>query len=295
MSLKFKINILHILVSFVALFFIYMIYDSYIVSQQKDIEKQLMKVLKLNQNHMEKSLSSINKLLDSKKTITQKVHLSIHNRLKKNPNLKLDYLRQITKEQFALDNQNLNLELFLVNSEYKVIDSTHKKNINLDLKKSEKSKKSLDSLKKVDQYNRSKDVSVDFLDYEMKSYSYSKLNNKYFLGVGVIYKDSVNQKKSFDEMIEISNTNMDLFCIMRDSKGNEYYESLIAHKKKFKTNEEYLKSKELFPLDKNSDNLVIKTSRTWEIQNKKEGNYLHIFIPLIKEKNPRWKYLEILF
>lgn len=286
MSLKFKISILHILVSFVTLFFIYMIYDSYVVSQQKEVEKQLMRVLKLNQEHMEKSLLEINKLLENKKRLTQKVHLNIHHELKKNPDLKLDYLREKVKKDFILDNQNLDLEVFLVNSDYKIVDSTHKKNLNFDLKQNKKSKISLDSLKTIDEYNRSNDVSVDFLDYEMKSFSYSKLNENYFLGVGIIYKDVVNQKKAFHEMIEIANTNMDMFCIMKDSNSNEYYESLIEHKKDFKSNDEYLKSKELFPLNKESKNLIIKTSRTWEMQNEKDGNLLKIYIPLIKEKNP---------
>ena len=286
MSLKFKISILHIIVSFVTLLFIYMIYDSYVVSQQKDVEKQLMRVLKLNQNHMEKSLLEINNLLESKKQVTQKIHLTIHHELRSEANLKLDYLRQKVRKDFDLNRKKLDLEVFIIDNSYKIVDTTHKKNLNLDLKKSEKSKVSLDSLNNTDEYNRSNDVFVDFLDYEMKSFSYSKLNENYFLGIGIIYKEVGKQKEAFDEMIEIANTNMDMFCIMKDSQGNEYYESLVAHKKKFKSNEEYLKSKELFPININSDDLIINASRTWEMQNEKVENLLKIYIPLVKEKNP---------
>lgn len=286
MGLKLKISILHILVSFVTIFFIYMIYDSYIVSQKKDIETQLMKILKLNEDYMKKSLSNIEELLESKKSLSKELHLKIHERIKRQRDLSLLSLQKSINKEFALDSQNLEIEIFLVDRDYIVVDSTHKKNIGLDLKNSQKSKNSLDKLKKLDQYISSKDVAVDFLDYEMKSFSYSKLAQKSYLGMGIIYKDSINERKNFNEMREIANTNMNLFCVMKDSYNNQYYESLIAHRKKFDSNEEYLKSKEKFPLNKKSSNLVIKTSRLWEVQNSKVGDTLSIFLPLMREKNP---------
>lgn len=286
MSLKFKISLLHIAVSFVTLFFIYMIYDSYIISQQKDIEKQLTRVLKLNQTHMEKSLKEINRLLDSKKELTKEIHLNLQNQLKNNPNLKLDYLREQIKKEFDLVNQNLDIEIFLVNKFYKIIDSTHKKNISFDLKSNKKSKLSLDNLIKIDDYNRSTDVAVDFLDYEMKSFSYSKLSEKFYLGLGLIYKDSINQKEAFDEMREIANVDMDMYIILEDSKKNQYFESLIAHKKSFKSNQEYMKSKKLFSLEEETTNPIINTARIWDIQNIKKDNSLQVFIPLMKKNNP---------
>jgi len=286
LSLKFKISILHVAVSFVTLFFIYMIYDSYITSQKKDIENQLMRVLKLNEQHMKKSLENIEKLLASKKDITQKIHLKIHSLLKQNPKLHLEEIRETLKKDYELEKQNLDIEIFLIDKNYLVTNSTHKKNIGLDLNLINKSKTSLDSLKKIDEYNRSKDVSVDFLDYEIKSFSYSSLPKETFLGLGVIYKDSINEKKSFDEMREIVNTNMDMFCIMKDGQNNQYYESLIAHKTKYISNEEYLRSKEKFPLELKTENSIIKTARTWKIQNKKQGDTLSIFLPMLKEVNP---------
>lgn len=286
LSLKIKIIILHIIVTFVTAFFIYMIYDSYIVSQKEDINKKLIKVLKLNEQYMKKSLLAIQKLIKSKKDITKKVHLRVHKYLKENRTIQLNYLRTKIKEEYPLTEQNLDIEIFLVNKVYTITNSSHPKNIGYSLLSNEKSKKALDTLEKIDQYNRSEDVSVDFLDYEMKSFSYSKLDENHFLGIGIIYKDSVNQKKDFKEMIEIANTNMDMFCVIKYNKNNQYYESLIAHKKNFKSNEKYLNSKKKFSLDKDTDNFIINTARTWEIQNYKNNDILTLYVPLIREKNP---------
>lgn len=263
-----------------------MIYDSYVGSQKKDIENQLKKVLKLNEEHMKKSLANIEFLLDSKKELTKKTHLKSHYELKKNRKYSLNKLRKKLKKQFNLSNQSLDIELFLIDKNYKVIDSTHKKNLGLNLSLIKKSKQSLETLKNIDDYNRLDDVSVDFLDYEIKSFSYSKLSHNLYLGLGMIYENSIDEKKSFDEMREIADTNMNLFCVMQDGFDNQYFESLIEHRKKFESNEEYLKSKEKFPLSKSVDNHIINTSRNWEVLNSTKGNTLSIYFPLMKEKNP---------
>lgn len=274
MSLKFKITLLHIFISFVTLIFIYMVYDSYIISQEKEIEKKLSRILKLNQNYMKKSLAKINRLLENQKTITQKIHLSIHKELKTNPNIKLDYLKQKMLKEFNLVNKDLDIEVFLLDRKYKIIDSTNKNRINLDLNTKPKAKDILDSLENEGEHNFSNDVLVNLLDYEIKSFSYSKLEKYNYLGFGLIYKDISNQKKDFYEMIELSNINMDMFCILND-KNKEYYESLV----------EYKRNNKLTSLNRKIDDLIIESSKTWEIKSKKEGDILRMFIPLLKKEN----------
>lgn len=286
MSLKFKISILHFIIVVVTTSFIYMIYDSYILSQQKDIEKQLMRILKLNEQHMKTSLSNIQKLIKREEALTEELHKEIHDILKSDYlSTSLSTLQKRFTKIYELENKGLDIEVFLIDKNYKIINSTHKKNIDLSLFHVKKIKDSLDSLTKIDEYIRSEHVSVDFLDYELKTYSYSLLKEELFLGMALIYKNAVDEKKSFNEMISLSNTSMNLFCIMKDSEDNQYYESLIIHKKKFSSNEEYLNSKEKFPLNKETENLIIKTSRTWEMQNSKKDDFLNVYIPLVKEKN----------
>lgn len=287
MSLKFKISILHIAISSITLFFIYMVYDSYVLSQKYEIEKQLTRILNLNQAHMQKSLVGINQLLENKKELTQEIHLSLHNHLKENPKANLQELKNNIKNEFQLENKKLDIEVFLVDKYYyRVIDSTEAKNLNRNLSFNKKSKESLDSLSYIDQYNRSNDVSVDFLDYELKNYSYSKLEEELYLGLGVIYKEALDHRKDFDEMRKVANTHIDLFCVMKDSNNNLFYESLVAHKKPYKTNEDYSLNIKKYGQDEITNNPVIKTSRIWEQQSIKEDSTLKFFIPLLKEDNP---------
>jgi signal transduction histidine kinase len=264
-----------------------MVYDSYVLSQKYEIEKQLTRILNLNQAHMQKSLVGINQLLENKKELTQEIHLSLHNHLKENPKANLQELRNNIKNEFQLENKKLDIEVFLVDKYYyRVIDSTEAKNLNRNLSFNKKSKESLDSLSYIDQYKRSSDVSVDFLDYELKNYSYSKLDEELYLGLGVIYKEALNHKKDFDEMRKVANTHIDLFCVMKDSNNNLFYESLVAHKKPYKTNEDYSLNIKKYGQDEITNNPVIKTSRIWEQQSIKEDTTLKFFIPLLKEDNP---------
>ena len=248
MNLKQKITLLHITVSFVSALFIYMVYDSYIRSQEKEVEDKLMKVLKLNEDHMKRSLANIQNLLASQKELTKKMHLKIQEKLTISPNISLSKLKKETSQEFAIKNKNLDIEIFLVNKNYIIKNSTHKKNLGLSLKHIEKSKTSIDRLDQIGTFEQSDDVAVDFLDYEIKSFSYSKLNENFFLGLGVIYQKAIDERESFNEMITISNTQMDMFCIIKDSQGNEYYESLIAHKKKLVQMKSILQVKKNFQL-----------------------------------------------
>ncbi|QEP35406.1 sensor histidine kinase [Malaciobacter pacificus] len=287
MNLKFKISILHIAVSFITIFFIYMVYDTYVLSQKDEIKKQLTRILNLNQAHMQKSLVRINQLLENKKELTQEIHLSLHNHLKENPKANLQELRNNIKKEFQLENKKVDIEVFLVDKYYyRVIDSTEAKNLNRNLSFNKKSKESLDSLSYIDQYNRSNDVSVDFLDYELKNYSYSKLEEELYLGLGVIYKEALDHRKDFDEMRKVANTHIDLFCVMKDSNNNLFYESLVAHKKPYETTADYNSNIKRYAKDEITNNPIIKTSKNWEEMSVKKDNTLKFYIPLLKEDNP---------
>ncbi|GGD38788.1 hypothetical protein GCM10012288_11010 [Malaciobacter pacificus] len=264
-----------------------MVYDTYVLSQKDEIKKQLTRILNLNQAHMQKSLVRINQLLENKKELTQEIHLSLHNHLKENPKANLQELRNNIKKEFQLENKKVDIEVFLVDKYYyRVIDSTEAKNLNRNLSFNKKSKESLDSLSYIDQYNRSNDVSVDFLDYELKNYSYSKLEEELYLGLGVIYKEALDHRKDFDEMRKVANTHIDLFCVMKDSNNNLFYESLVAHKKPYETTADYNSNIKRYAKDEITNNPIIKTSKNWEEMSVKKDNTLKFYIPLLKEDNP---------
>jgi len=285
LSLKVKISILHIIISFVTTFFIYMIYDTYIVSQEKSIDNNLEKILKLNKQNMTKSLIKINKMILNQAQLTKKIHLHVHNLLKKNTYTNLEDLRKIIQKHYHLDHNNLDLEIFLIDKNYIVSKSTHPKNIGYDLKSSKKSTSTLNKLNKIDRYELSKDVSIDFLDYEIKNYSYSKLKTEEYLGISFIYKNTLHLKKAFYATKEIANTNMEIFCVIKDNNNKQYFKNITTHKK-FISKKDQLHNKQRFPLNLHTTNKIINASRTWKKQYKKNNNILNIYVPLMKEKNP---------
>ncbi|MCV6607275.1 MAG: GHKL domain-containing protein [Campylobacterales bacterium] len=103
---------------------------------------------------------------------------------------------------------------------------------------------------------------------------------------GGCHKNAIDEKKDFDEMREIANTHLDLFIVMKDKTGDQYYETLVSHRKDFDSFEEYLKSKEKFPVYKKTEDMVIQTARNWTVQNFKSNNTLSVYIPLMKKDNP---------
>lgn len=263
-----------------------MIYDSYVIAQEKEIDKQVAKVLKLNESYMQKSLMQIQQHLRSKAQLTREIHLELLKKLKRSPKISLEDLSKELSLKFQLQKEGVGLELFFIDKNYIVSYSTQSKNRNLDLNKIPNAKKSLDSLKLVDEMIFSEDIAVDFLDYELRNYSYSKLADGNFLGVGYIYTEAIEQRKNFDEMREMLHLKLDMVCVMKDSQDNQYYESLIAHKSVHKTNEEYQKQIEKFPLKQASQDPIIVTARSWKEQRVKKDETMYVYVPLIQENNP---------
>lgn len=285
MSLKYKITILHIILSFVTALFIYMIYDSYVKRQEHDISKRLESLLQLNQNYMSQSLSEIQQLLVSKKNLSLETHEAAHRILDENPKYSLDKLKKHLTKRLDLNASGLDIEIFLVNSSYRVFASSDSKNRDLELDKDRKFQKAIKAFEGGIDIFYSKDVAVDFLEYKIKNYTYSKLSSGEYLGIGYMHNETLKFKENFQEMRSIAKTHMDMLCVMRDATGVEYYESLIEHKQKQVTTQQYLHNKKE-QWSRKSVKELFEAAREWKQQRFKEGAYLHIFVPLIKEQNP---------
>lgn len=284
MGLKFKISLLHICVSFVTIFFIYMIYESYIIREQKEVKRQLEKLMKFNGVYLNEAIDGLKKTLLKRKKIAVLLHKKIHEELKKNPTIDIDELKKSIIQEYKLEQTNESIDIFLIKKNLNIKDMTYKSIF--EFKFSENAKKSIRDLKKIDDYIYMEEFYANIIDQKVKSFSYSNLNENYYLGTNFIVYDIKKHKDVLYDMLEVLDGNLDFFYVMSHDNKNEFYESVVSNRKTLPFTKEYLKTKKMFPINEPSNDFIIKTSRQWESFRNKKGDFLHIYIPILNKNNP---------
>lgn len=284
MSLKLKTTILHITVSFVSLLFIFMIYDSYVTEQKKEIEKQLNKLMNVNGIYIQEAISGLKKSLLEKKELTKEIHLKIHKKLKQNKTLDIFQIKEEIVKEYKLKESNEDIEIFLINNDLSLNKTTEKSIFSFTL--SQNSKEALQGLKNIDDYIYLKQNYANIIDQQTKSYSYTKLSNSLYLGLNFVIKDIKKHKDVLYDMLEVLNTNIDFFYVMSHDNKNQFYESVVTNRETLPFTQEYLKTKKMFPFSEQTDDYIIKTSREWTSFDEENKNILTIYIPILKKTNP---------
>jgi uncharacterized membrane-anchored protein YhcB (DUF1043 family) len=262
-----------------------MIYDSYIVSQEKDIDTKLHKILLLNKQYMDKSLNEIQRLLLSKKELTQTILQELQHSLKNTPTTQLELLRDKLKDKYLSGLRNQHLQIFLLDRNYIITAATDSFQIGSTLRSNYKISNKLDSLKNIGQSIVSDNFFIDFFKYEIIDFSYMKITKDKYMIVAMVYEDSLHYKQDFDLMKEVINTHIDMFCVIDDKQGNQYYESIMAYDKQYKKVKDYVEIKQKFPTNEHTKNDVINASKLWLEQKTKIDNILHVYIPIFKSNN----------
>ena len=284
MSLKLKTTILHITVSFVSILFIFMIYDSYVTEQKKEIEKQLNKLMNVNGIYLQETISGLKKSLLEKKDLTQEIHFKIHKKLKQNKTLDIFQIKEEIVKEYKLKESNEDIEIFLINNDLSLNKTTEKSIFSFTL--SQNSKEALQGLKNIDDYIYLKQNYANLIDQQTKSYSYTKLSNSLYLGLNFVIKDIKKHKDVLYDMLEVLNANIDFFYVMSHDNKNQFYESVVTNRVTLPFTQEYLKTKKMFPFSEQTDDYIIKTSREWTSFDEENKNILTIYIPILKKTNP---------
>lgn len=282
MKNKYQLILLNITITFLSLYFTYLVYEEYKYSQKIKIDNYINKSIKMNKNIIKNTFTTIKKEIEKDKEIFKTIHIEYTKKLRENITYDLDKLKIEIQNKYNLKDKDIHL--FLLNNKYTVTHSTYPTDIGFNLTLVPDARIELDR-SNDGKIHQSDSISIDIINSEIKSYSYSKINNDLYFEMGFINKKIHNILKIAMAKIQLmTNKNSKLYRIEQKLDGSEYYDN-IMDKNSTSTKEKYLQSKKKFLKNQVTKDNIILANRTGQIQEKHFLNHSIYYIPLIKKDN----------
>ena len=240
---KYQLIALNLAISVVSLYFTYIVYEEYKSTQQKKVENYIEKTVLRSKNILKSTFVKIKNEIEQDRDLFYDIHKHYTQLLRNNPNLDINKLKAEIMAKYPLENREV--ELFLLDENYVITNATYKPDIGFNLFLVPDARSELDRSQDMKIYP-SKSVSIDIINSQVKSYSYSKINNKLYFEMGLINKNIYNILKVAMAKIKlVSNKKSSLYRIEQKLDNSEYYDNILD-KDTNKTKEEYLSAKKKF-------------------------------------------------
>lgn len=262
----------------------FLIYDSYKLNQNNTYDKQIKQIVVINKEFMNNNLQYIKKEVKQ----TEAIFLKIENELKKmhiDKNTKVINLKDELSNQFDLKKQELSLEVFKINKDYKIIDSSNSFDINYYISINKNEKKVLSKITKVHVLQQSPGVFFDAFDQTIKKYAFFKLKDSSYLGISIIFEFSKKHKEAFKNLVISLHTKLNYRYVIRDSNNVDYTMKFFMRADEFSSRAEYYEK--LYKNKKQSliDLAFIKASKEGKFHSIEKDNKLYTYVPLLKKDN----------
>lgn len=285
---KYQLISLNIIITVLSIYFTYIVYEEYKSSQLHKVEKQIEKALLRNQNIIQNTFIKIKSEIDGDRTLFYKIHSHYTDVLRLDPSLDIKRLKEEILQNYPLEKRDV--DLFLLDNTYVITDATYKADIGFNLSLVPDARVELEAAQDL-KVHQSPSVSIDIINSQIKSYSYSKINDLLYFEMGFINKKIHNIL--YDAMQKIhflTNKQSNLYRIEQKLDNSEYYDNVL-NKDTNLTKEEYLNAKKKFYKGSVTKDLVILANRNGKIYEKKVDGYRVFYIPIIKKHN---MYLELM-
>lgn len=187
------------------------LYKHYL-NQKKDynefIDYSISSSINKIQFDIEKIDKIINKTVKYKYTLYKSLHENILKQLQKNNNLDLNILKKSLDEKFP--SNLITTQLYLINSDYMIYDTTHKQDLNLNFSNFLGAKEYIDNARKNPNKVLIADPSFDILNKTYQIYSYALLDSdkktvleiSFFDKIASQIKDSMYQFNLKDSIVK---------------------------------------------------------------------------------------------
>ena len=216
----------------------FLIYDSYKLNQNNTYDKQIKQIVVINKEFMNNNLQYIKKEVKQ----TEAIFLKIENELKKmyiDDNTNVINVKDELSNRFDLKKQELSLEVFKINKDYKIIDSSNTFDINYYISINKNEKKTLSKITKVHVLKQSPGVFFDAFDQTIKKYAFFKLKDSSYLGISIIFEFSKKHKEAFKNLVISLHTKLNYRYVIRDSNKVDYTMKFFMRADEFSSRAEY--------------------------------------------------------
>ena len=200
-------------------------------------------------------------------------------------NTKVINVKDKLSNQFDLKKQELSLEVFKINKDYKIIDSSNTFDINYYISINKNEKKTLSRISKVHVLKQSPGVFFDAFDQTIKKYAFFKLKDSSYLGISIIFEFSKKHKEAFKNLVISLHTKLNYRYVIRDSNKVDYTMKFFMRADEFSSRAEYYEK--LYKNKKQSliDLAFIKASKEGKFHSIEKDNKLYTYVPLLKKDN----------
>ena len=286
MKLKNKFYLIQFFILLALIILTWTMYTSFHQQNHNNLENELKKNVYVTTLLLHSALKDTYRTFEQRKSFFTHIHRTTLTEFKKDESISLEQLKNKMMRQFHL--KDLVLDLFIIDKNYVITDSTFKKDIGLDFKNILDVKEYLDHVSKDDKIHMEHDVFIDNRDSSIKLYSCVSVDHDKFLQIAFI--DSFIYKKLSQTILDISKSTknkISLFRITKTSSNEQFYENIMKGKEII-NKEEYFKLVRKFPLNSITDDKIINAQRENTIirtdENVKE-NTVSFWIPLSIKEN----------
>ena len=264
--------------------FIGLMYNNFQKHNQHDLEHELKESINIHKTLLLSALEDTYTTLEQRKSFFKHIHRTALDILKKNENISLEHLRDEIISHFNL--KDIDIDLFLIDQNYVIVDGTFKKDIGLDFKKIPDGKRDLDKASKDDDIHIGDNIAIDYMDSSIKTYSCARINHDKYLEMAFIDPFIYNKlRKRIAYISKNTKHRINIFRIKETSSNEEYYEDImntktIINKKKWND------SLKKFPLDTATDNKIINAKRQNNILRDDKDthqNTVPVYVPLLSK------------
>lgn len=296
MKLKNKIYLLQVFIAVAFILFFFLVFNGYVNQKEKDLQSNIKTITQTNKLFIEQSLKLMYKEHHSQQKLFYKIHQFAQNEYLQNPLQNLETLKNNIKKYYKLN--ELDIDIFLIDKTYTIIDSTFKKDIGFNLSLAPDARLYLDKTKKDGKIYVASNISIDILEYVLKVYSYSKIGEgKYFeMGFRVNNTLYTKMKSNVENIYQETNNKISIFRVIDTAdKKQQYYNDLLKKPKDNISKKEYDKSLKKFDKDKSTDDKHINAIRLNKTLFETVGSKYIVYVPLLsKNSNEHLPYNNIL-
>ncbi len=289
MKNKYFLILLNILITCVSLYFTYTLFESYKEDEKNKVAAYLDKRIKINKSFIKNSFITIQNEIESNQKIFFEMHQEALDILRKRGKIDIEVLKEVLQKKYAI--KNIDFHLFYIDTNYIITESTYRNDIGFDLSLVPDARQELDRSDLDNKVYQSNIISIDIINSDVKSYSYAKVNDSYYLEMGFINSNIKSiLKKTMKNIQTVTDKRSQLYRIEQKLDNTEYYDNILD-KKTSLSKEDYIKSRKKFNKEVVTENLIISSNRQEKILEKHLDGAIIFYIPIFKKNN---KYLELM-
>ena len=284
MRLKYKILTLHIFIVCLTMLFMFLIYDSYRLNQNNTHENQIKQIVTINKEFMTNNLQYAKYEVEKTKPLFNNIEKQLQ-KIDIYSDIDMFELNQNLSHQFKLNRKNLSLSTFILDENYKIIQSSNPFDINYNIAINTNEKNTLDHITHFNTLNQSNGVFFDAFDQKIKKFAFMKLKDSTFLGIAMVFDFSKQHEKAFKNLVISLHSKLNYRYVIKDSNNQDYTMNFYLNPKEFQSRAHYYKN--LYNQNTKSVKELgfIEASLQKEVYSIEKNNILYTYATLLKKNN----------